>query len=133
MKKLLSYFSAICLSLLILTACGGPSWNQERAQELYSKEFESLTPQDFDDMLDLLEGFYFNGNTVTSGSEEWDKLTEEQRDEQRAAIHLFMNLSGRVNSMAYATKRVVSDDQVKAYEDLIERIKNEQKEKQNKK
>ncbi|MDE5989461.1 MAG: hypothetical protein K2H17_08690 [Duncaniella sp.] len=123
MKKLLSYFSAICLSLLILTACGGPSWNQERAQELCSKEFESLTPQDFDDMLDLMEAYCFNSDIPKSGSEEWDKLTEEQRDEQRASFHIFMKLSGRVKSMATASKRIVSDSQVEAHEAFVKRVK----------
>lgn len=92
MKKLLSYLTAICLSCTILTACGGPSWDPERAQELDSKEFESLTPQDFDEMLDLMEGYCFNSDIPKSGSEEWDKLTEEQRDEYRASLRMFTNM-----------------------------------------
>ena len=123
MKKLFSYLAAICLSCTILTACGGPSWNPERAKELCSKEFASLTPQDFDEMLDLMEAYCFNSDIPKSGSEEWDKLTEEQRDEYRASFHMFMKLSGRANSMATASKRVVSDSQVEAYEAFAKRVK----------
>ncbi len=130
MKKLLSYLTAICLSCTILTACGGPSWDPERAQELDSKEFESLTPQDFDEMLDLMEGYCSNSDIPKSGSEEWDKLTEEQRDEYRASLRMFMRLSGTAKSMATATKRVVSDSQVEAYEALIKRVKEEMIKKQ---
>ena len=73
-------------------------------------------------MLDLMEGYYFNSDIPYSGSEEWDKLTEEQRDEYRASLRMFMRLSGTAKSMATASKRVVSDSQVEAYEALIKRV-----------
>lgn len=112
MKKFFAIFCISFLTCALFTSCG-PSWDQERAQELCSKPFEELTPGDFDEMCDLIEA----GWAKVKSSETADKDPEFSR--------LFFSLGGRANSMAHATKRVVSDSQSAAYDELAERIKKE--------
>lgn len=115
---------AICLSCMILTACGGPSWNQERAQELCNKEFEQLTADDFDEMLGLLKGGWedvYKPGLQRENADGSKGFTDEDYD----FIKIYEKLGRRVNSMATATKRVVSDSQSKEAEEFQEQMKAE--------
>ena len=127
MKKLLFFLSAICLTA-VLSSCGGPKWNQERAQQLYDKEFEALTAEDFDEMLDLIDAGWEKAKKDSESKDENYTKTDEDREFGR----LWMNLGSRAGPMSRATKRVVSDSQVEAYEALKEKIKQDMIE-QNKK
>lgn len=124
MKKLLSYLAAICLSCVILTACGGKSWNQERAQELCDKQFEQLTAEDFDEMLALLEGGWEDVYKPALKAED-PKSSSGLSDEDYDFLKVYQKLGRRVSSMATATKRVVSDSQSKQAEELQKRINEE--------
>lgn len=126
MKKFITFFTTLCLSCVLLTSCGSASWNQERAKEICSQEFETLTPDDFDDMLGLIDAGW---EKVKANNDK----SSETTDEDREFIALYFRLGGRAESMAYATKRVVSDSQVKEYEALKERLDKELKERTAKK
>lgn len=126
MKKIVCYVMAICLLCIILTACGGPSWNQERAQELCNKKFEQLTADDFDEMLALLKGGWEDVYKPGIKRENADG-TKGFTDEDYDFIKTYEKLVWRVNSMATASKRVVSESQTKAAEEFQERMKEDLK------
>lgn len=121
MKKFVTCLAALCLSCVLLTSCGSASWNQERAQTICSQEFETLTPEDFDDMLGLIDAGW---EKIKANNDKSSEITDEDRE----FTALYFKLGGRAESMAYATKRVVSDEQVKEYEALKERLNRELKE-----
>lgn len=124
MKKLFCICALCLMTAVLVTSCGGPSWNQERAKELNSIPTEDVTPQQFDEMLDLLEaGWELCKQQDEDGNLENE--TEEEADKRREFVRTFFALEGSLKSVAHARKRVVSDDQVKKYETLIEKIKNE--------
>lgn len=120
MKKL--FYICACITALFITSCGGPSWNQERAKELIAIPTNDVTPEQFDEMVDLMDAGWElckqqDGNT--------ENETEEEADNRREFVRTYLALGGKAESAAYASKRVVSDDQVKKYETLKEKVKNE--------
>lgn len=122
MKKLFYICMLFCMTAVLATSCGGPSWNQERAKELISIPTNNVTPEQFDEMVDLMDAGWELCKQQDGNRE---NETEEEADSRREFARTYLALGGSVESAAYATKRVVSDDQVKKYEALKEKVKNE--------
>lgn len=116
MKKLFFTLMLTCITCLSFVACGGASWNRDRANELAEIPLDQLTKENFDEMLSqLTAGLEIIKNIpVTEG----DIPSEMQPDNEA-----FANLLGKMQQASFMKKKIgLTDDQLAEFDRILRNI-----------
>lgn len=116
MKKLFFTLMLTCITCLSFVACGGSSWNRDRANELAEIPLDQLTKENFDEMLSqLTAGLEIIKNIpVTEGD-----LPEEMKPDNEALADLL----GKMQQASFMKKKIgLTDDQLAEFDKIMRNI-----------